>query len=190
MTQSTSPNWERNHKPELQPQESQAEEPTLEFHRVLEMDHRSLLHDTITRASNRGMRSHLLDHHGNQEDQWKEVTKDHQSTQEVLMFTLTKIKYSNLKTTTPDHQVIKKMHQQAFLQDHRSEGIKASTPQSNITTNTGNQLLRLLRPASAKPMTLDNTIYLASMKVLTTINMSLNHTGPDSGTGNKWKALE
>jgi hypothetical protein len=118
MTQSTSPNWERRTNKELHNQDSKAR-GTFAHHQVLEMDHRSLLHDTITRV-NRDTRCHQLEHnqHGMQEDHKKEVTKDHQSTQEALMFTLTKIKSTTLKSA-PDHQVIKKTHQQAFLQDHR-----------------------------------------------------------------------
>lgn len=54
-------------------------------------------------------------------------------------------------------------------------------------------LLRLPRPAWVKQM-IYKTIYQVSkaeeVETQTMIHMNHNNTGPDSDTGNKWKAVE
>lgn len=113
------------------------------------------------------------------------------------MFTPIKTKYSTLNSNLK-HQVTKKMPQPTFLPDHRSKEVitimlTVWMPQSSTIINSDNLLLRLLRPAWAKPMT-SKTTYQTSkgeqLKTQTTSHMNLNHTGPDSDTGNRWKAQE
>lgn len=130
MTQLTSQNWERKTKEVLHNQDCKAK-GTFEFHQVSEMDPRLLLQDPIT-EENRDMETcHLLESlkhrkrdtcQGNNQstriEWWKEVTKDHQSTQEVLMSMHIKIKFSILNNIHK-LQVTKKTHQQTFLPDLR-----------------------------------------------------------------------
>jgi len=129
MTQLTSPNWDRKTKAEYYNQESRAKE-TLELHQLFEMAHKSLLHDTTTKAKLETATCHLVDllkdlkmricHQGNHQQSTEEMlvraTRDHQLTQEPPMFTLTKTRYSTLNSSHK-HQATKTMFQQAFLPD-------------------------------------------------------------------------
>ena len=99
-----------------------------EFNHLWKVAHKSHLRETITkvkletetclrqelsqdiRTSNHTQGSHLLEE--------REATRDLQSTQEALMFTLTKTRCSTLSRNTGP-QVTKKMPQLTFRQDHR-----------------------------------------------------------------------
>jgi len=169
------------------------------------MAHKCLLHDT-TRAKLETATCHLLDslkdlikmsichqgsHQPSTEEKLERATRDHQLTQELPMFTLTKTRYSTLNSNLKQ-QATKTMFQQAFLPDLSWEGIRSTawTHQSNIIIN---QSHRLHKPALAKPViciTISQILQEEDLETQITICMNHLHTDQDWDTENKWKVQE
>lgn len=121
----------------------------------------------------------------------KEATKDHQSTQRVLMFMPTRTRYSTLNRNIK-FQVIRwvKMLQQTFHPDLKWEGINTSITLFATDRTMAFMSHTLHKQALAKPVTSKITFLISeTLNPIMTL-MSQQATDPDLAIESKWKALE
>lgn len=201
MTPLTSPSWDRK-TGDSQNQDSKARGIS-EFHQQPELVPRSHhnnntirgIDTTCLQPDSQTCKKLLLAKHRRTLDSHqppeKELTKDHQSTQEALMFTP-----QRTRNTTLRQPATKKTLPQAFLPDPRSGGPNQAALALQLTTATTVTFLRLHKQHTPK-LVISKAAFQASWtegatvpfpKPTTTV-MSQLPTDQDSATGNKWKAL-